>query len=345
MKNYKLKISAPLAALALGSLPLTAAPGNAPLGTNTNPPSSEAPVPLHQAPPLPPAPGGSISYQQQPYTAPATIIAPEKARQVIDTFRAANTKLGNPRYVITVNRDLVDTTSGLQVAGHSEKSATTAAQTKSTYAAPATGTAAQNQLNLNVNSTTGTSAQPLHPIANGPGEASSSATQSSADTTYTRSAPSAATIADRQTTREVERLFGRPFRLAGAQIADQKTAASLLADNPSPTAIGEPARKDRAVLGQIADISIEILITSRPVTLPSVSGNDQIVSAPDIQATAIRLKDSAILGQASASDILGKDRNSGPLLRNYDARDIAEATALALMEDLSTAQNLTAATP
>jgi hypothetical protein len=57
---------------------------------------------------------------------------------------------------------------------------------------------------------------------------------------------------------------------------------------------------------------------------------------PDIQATAIRLKDAAIVGQAAASDIIGKGVPAGRVVRQFDVRDITEATALALMEDMLT---------
>jgi hypothetical protein len=69
--------------------------------------------------------------------------------------------------------------------------------------------------------------------------------------------------------------------------------------------------------------------------VPGISG-DQVVAVPDIQATAIRLKDAAILGQASASDVLGKDAQAGRTIQNFDVRDITEATALALMDDMLT---------
>ncbi len=78
---------------------------------------------------------------------------------------------------------------------------------------------------------------------------------------------------------------------------------------------------------------IEILVSSRVITIPAVSG-DQRMLMPDVQATAIRLKDAAILGQAASSDILGKDKYAGRILQQFDVRDITEATALALMEDM-----------
>lgn len=78
---------------------------------------------------------------------------------------------------------------------------------------------------------------------------------------------------------------------------------------------------------------LEVLISSRQLVIPEVSG-DKVYTVPDIQATAIRLKDAKVIGQASASDILGKDRYAGRIARNFDVREIAEATALTLMEDM-----------
>ncbi|MFN7139446.1 MAG: hypothetical protein ACK4UN_08915, partial [Limisphaerales bacterium] len=74
--------------------------------------------------------------------------------------------------------------------------------------------------------------------------------------------------------------------------------------------------------------------SSRNVVVREVSG-DKVYTAPDIQATAIRLSDSRIIGQASSRDVLGKDRFAGNIVRNFDVQEIAEATALALMEDMA----------
>jgi hypothetical protein len=144
---------------------------------------------------------------------------------------------------------------------------------------------------------------------------------------------SAASLADRQTVREIERLFGRAFRSAGAQLADLKNATTLL--EPGEHLFGDQAAKERAALAKIADIAVEVLVTSHNLTLPGISG-DRNYSVPDIQATAIRLKDSAIIGQASAGDVIGR---AGHVVRDYDVRDITEATALVLMEDMLTGAN------
>ncbi len=153
--------------------------------------------------------------------------------------------------------------------------------------------------------------------------------------TYKAKDAPAPALADQQTVREIERLFGRAFRHGGAQLADQKIAASLLPEEPGAHLTGDNAAKDRKALADIADIAIEILISSRNIAVPEVSG-DATYSVPDIQATAIRLKDAAIVGQAAASDIIGKGVAAGRVMRQFDVQDITEATALALMDDMLT---------
>ena len=159
--------------------------------------------------------------------------------------------------------------------------------------------------------------------------------KTSGTNTYKARDGTAPTLADQQTVREIERLFGRAFRHAGAQLADQKIAASLLPEEPGAHLTGDQGAKDRQALGNIADIAIEVLISSRNITVPEVSG-DTNVPVPDIQATAIRLKDAAIVGQASASDIIGKGIQAGRAVRQFSVQDITEATAIALMEDMLT---------
>lgn len=166
-------------------------------------------------------------------------------------------------------------------------------------------------------------------------EKSNEALKTTGTQTYKAREAATPTLADQQTVREVERLFGRAFRHAGAQLADQKVAASLLPEEPGAHLVGDQAAKDRKALAEIADIAIEVLISSRNITVPEVSG-DATYPVPDIQATAIRLKDAAIVGQAAASDIIGKGVQAGRIIRQFDVRDITEATAIALMEDMLT---------
>ncbi len=144
------------------------------------------------------------------------------------------------------------------------------------------------------------------------------------------SAP-APTLADQQTVRDIERLVGRAFRSGGAKLSDQRIAGVMLSAQPGARLLGDQATKDREALAQSADIAIEVLISTRTLIAAEVSG-DTTVAVPDIQMTAIRLKDAAILGQASASDVLGA--GAAQAAKKFSAADITEATALALMEDM-----------
>jgi hypothetical protein len=159
------------------------------------------------------------------------------------------------------------------------------------------------------------------------------AVKTSGENTYAVKDAPAPTLADMQTVREIERLFGRAFRNGGATLADQKSAVALLEDKPGHRLVGDQAAKDRDALNKVADVAIEVLISSRNLTVPEVAG-DAHYTVPDIQATAIRLKDSAIIGQAAASDILGRDIQAGRIVKQFGVREITEATALALMEDM-----------
>ena len=165
-------------------------------------------------------------------------------------------------------------------------------------------------------------------------ERANDATKTTGTNTYKVKDGATPTLADQQTVREIERLFGRVFRHGGAQLADQKVAASLLPEDGAHL-VGDGAAKDRAALSKVADVAIEVLISSRNMTVPEVSG-DVTVPVPDIQATAIRLKDAAIIGQAAASDILGKGVQAGRIVRPFSVQDITEATAIALMDDMLT---------
>src|SRR5690606_22138460 len=127
-----------------------------------------------------------------------------------------------------------------------------------------------------------------------------------------------------------------PLRAGGATLADQSVAAQLIADRPLAEFIGSTdtpqARKDREALNQVADVVIEILISSKTLDVNTISGT-QTYSVPDIQATAIRLKDARILAQASSSDI--GNRIPPYAFAQYSVDEITEATALQLMEDLA----------
>jgi hypothetical protein len=288
-----------------------------------------------QAPPAS-VPNPGVRPENQRLYGPSgdTLIAREVANNVLEKFRQAYATGAAPRLVIYVNRELVDTAAGMKLTGRTENYEKTTTHSKNDLElpAPAAGTP-QTQVNVAVGGNV--AAGPASPA--GKGTLDTTASKTSGTNTYAIKDSATPTLADKQTVREVERLFGRAFRNGGAKLADQKVAATLLDDKAEPHGrlIGDHAAKDRAALASIADIAIEVLISSRNLTVPEVSG-DKTHTVPDIQATAIRLKDSAIVGQASASDVLGKDAQAGRIVKQFDVRDITEATALALMEDMLT---------
>jgi hypothetical protein len=109
---------------------------------------------------------------------------------------------------------------------------------------------------------------------------------------------------------------------------DPQTARQLAGSTNDP-ANQSGGDTNREALSQIADVALEVLISSRNIVVSEVSG-DHTYTVPDIQATAIRLRDSKVLGQASATEVL--NRAGSP--RDFDVHQVAEATALALMEDM-----------
>ncbi|HYG22728.1 MAG TPA: hypothetical protein VEH04_08105 [Verrucomicrobiae bacterium] len=242
-------------------------------------------------------PAGQIYvYDQRPLGGRAPLVQQEQAQATIDRFKEGYAKLGSPRMLIYVNRELVDEQGGLKLIRREEQ----------------TETIRNN----------GNSAE--FPI------------RSTNANSYRSDGKAAPTLADRQTVRDVERLFGRPLRAAGVTLTDQRVAAQLIADKPIAEFIGSSdsaqARKDREALAKVADAVIEILIASKSMNVPMISGN-QTISVPDIQATAISLKDARILGQASSADITGRLAPSS--LSQFSVQEIAEATAFELMEDIT----------
>jgi hypothetical protein len=262
------------------------------------PEAAASPAPAAPGTPPPPQPAPPNTYDQKPMGGPTALVTPEQAQATINRFKDAYPKLGSPRLLIYVNRDLVNEHSGMQLTHRSEHVDTT-----------------QTSGGTNGNSTT---------------------VISSADNNYRPSDKPAPTLADKQTVRDVERIFGRPLRAAGANLADQQVAAELIADKPLTEFVGTTdspqAQKDREALGKVADAVIEVLVSSKSVTVPTFSSS-QNITIPDIQATAIALKDSKIIGQVSSSEVV--NRVPPASLGNYDVREITEATALALMDDMS----------
>lgn len=276
---------------------------------------AQDPQPLPPPPPVypqvatAPNPAPVYVYDQKPMAGGRTfLISPEQAQGIIARFKDAYQKMGAPRVVIAVNRDLVDESTGMKLTSHKRVVETSRTSTDQPPAALPAATAAPPRTD-----------------------------RVASTNIYRVRDAKEVPLADKQTMRDVERLFGRPLRLAGVHLADQRVASQMLAGTPVDGFAIEPgsdqARKDREALAQVADVVLEILVSSKEVQVPDWSGA-ATYAAPDIQATAIRLKDSRIVGQATAADLIGQGPSAGQAMRNFGIREIAEATALSLMEDM-----------
>lgn len=262
-------------------------------------PSPPPPPPVSTAPPAPAPSSPAFVYDQKPAGGRAYLVSAEQAQAVISKFKDAYSKAGSPRILIYVNRELLDEASGLKLSARRERVETS----RTIGAAPNAGTNETQKATHN--------------------------------NTYRVHDRRELPLADKQTMRDVERLFGRPLRMAGATVVDQRVATQMMhgksLDNLVTNAESEQARREREAISKIADVVLEVLISSRNLTVPEVSG-DRVIAVPDIQATAIRLSDAKILGQSTAADLLNR---AGRSARNYDVREVTEATALSLMEDMA----------
>src|ERR1700722_4123102 len=79
------------------------------------------PPPLSAAQPPPPAQSAPAPYvyDQQPVQAPQQLISQTDAQSIVDQFRSNYSRLGSPRFLIYVNRDLVDGQSGMRLSARS----------------------------------------------------------------------------------------------------------------------------------------------------------------------------------------------------------------------------------
>lgn len=272
------------------------------------PVESTAPVPVVNAviaPPAPVAPPVSAVpeyvYEQKLVNDHVQLIPADQGQTIVDEFRTNYVKLGSPKFLIFVNRELVDDKSGLKLSGRTEKIVSNAAKN--------------------------------------PDGKDSTGTKATVKNTYQDDSKAAPTLADRQTVRDVERLMGRPLRSAGATLVDQHVASQLIGSLTPGTLSteSEVARKDREAAAKVADVVIEVLISSRNITVREIVG-EKNYTVPDIQMTAIRLSDAKILGQSTAGDVMNKAGGAAIAARNFTVQDITETTTLALMDDISQEQ-------
>src|SRR5688500_5832335 len=79
--------------------------------------------------------GETYVYEQKPVSGRPVLIAPEQAKGLIDRFKTSYAKLGSPRMVVYVNRDLVDESSGVKLAERKERVQSNSTEIKSEYKA------------------------------------------------------------------------------------------------------------------------------------------------------------------------------------------------------------------
>lgn len=328
-----MKTSIVLGLLIVPGIVVFAAQGPEPVN-KPNPSKQETPVPTAIAPAAPTSADAApnYTYSQQPVAQNRTLISREQAQQITEQFKAACPKLGNPRFLIYVNRELVDEQSGLKLTGRTEATEASRGGVTSNF---------ENKPGESkpVNITAGGGVVVSGDVGGGgnlgKGDGSWQKEHVRNSNSYRIKDRATLTLEEKQNIRDVERAFGRPIRSGGAALADQRVATQLIGDKPLqnftvPTE-GEAARKDREALGKITDVVIEVLISTRNVNVVGVSG-DKTYTVPDIQATAIRLSDSQIIGQAASDDITS--HFAPAQLKNFSFGEVAEATALTLMDDI-----------
>src|SRR6266404_622444 len=197
--------------------------GQASEGAKPAPPPEPIPPPVVAAPPASQISTQAYVYDQKPLPGRSALVQPEQAKSIIDRFKAAYPKLGSPRMLIYVNRNLVDEESGIRMIARTEKTDVTRTKSKSAYKVdPNYKGPASSPGNV-------TNSADLGARDRAPGEGSTSSSETStSENRYSNTDRKEPALADRQTVRDVERLFGRPLRMAGAKLADQRLATQLM---------------------------------------------------------------------------------------------------------------------
>jgi hypothetical protein len=216
-----------------------------------------------------PVEGKKYVYTVSPAVPLSQIYNAQQAQQIVEDFRAAYIKLGAPRINISVNLP------------------------QGTFEVPQLPT-------VGVGGTPQIDPATGLPMPVGVGGTAPAAAPRIFDTDE---------LSTRQTKREVELLFGRPLRLAGATLID-------------------PAQTN------LPELTLEILLGEREITVPGINGTKSH-TVPDIIVTATRAADGQVLGQATVLDLFPHQAAAARMLKRYNIQQLAEATALALMKDIA----------
>src|ERR1019366_4409284 len=92
--------------------------------------------------------------------------------------------------------------------------------------------------------------------------------------------------------------------------------------------VGSPSSK--------IDIALNLLISWRTIQITGFSGEAVNKVIPEVQVTAIRVADGAIIGQAGTVDLIGQRQDSWVAVERVGVPEVMRATALVLLEDMVT---------
>jgi hypothetical protein len=144
------------------------------------------------------------------------------------------------------------------------------------------------------------------------------------------------TVADLNRKRDVEKLVQQLFANGGATLVDPNVGVPLLGSKPYqriPAADNARSKKDRAAIGQVADVVVEITILARHIKVLSPS-SEQVLIVPDVTAEAYRVSDSALLGAGSTHDVIKERKLPEDTVMTINMEARTETTIVALMEDM-----------
>lgn len=86
--------------------------------------------------------------------------------------------------------------------------------------------------------------------------------------------------------------------------------------------------------GAKIDIALNLMISGRTIQITGFSGEAVNKVVPEVQVTAIRLADGAIIGQAGTVDLIGQRQDSWVTVERVGVPEVMRATALVLLEDM-----------
>ncbi len=154
--------------------------------------------------------------------------------------------------------------------------------------------------------------------------------------THERMSSSPPTVADRNRTRDVEQWVQQLFAAGGATLIDSTVGVPLLGSKPYqriPAADNAKSKRDREALGKATDVVVEVLIVVRQVKVQTSAG-ETVYVVPGLAIEAYRVTDSALLGAASARDVIKSHNLPEDTIMKITMNDRTQIAVLALMEEM-----------